>query len=254
MDVEIFGIEKGVKAKISFCGGGGKTSTLFALAKELKSRNLKVLVTTTTSIFYPHEDYDDIFLLDEFLKLRIDKWQPEAGSVTVLGTYVNDEDKLKGISKEYADELYRNNIFDAILVEADGSKRKPIKAPDAHEPVIPECSTAVVGVIGFDCYGKPIGPEWVHRPHLLAGIAGRIEGDVIDSEVIQKLVLSSEGLFKSCPAHAQKIVFINKVETLEQRNLAEGLGNSILKRSPDIKRVVIGSIQGEFPQLFSLSR
>src|SRR5690606_66597 len=35
-----------------------------------------------------------------------------------------------------------------VAVEADGSKMRPFKAPSADEPVIPECATHVIAVVG----------------------------------------------------------------------------------------------------------
>ena len=40
---------------ISFAGAGGKTSTIFALANELKDMNYRVLITTTTKMFLEKE-------------------------------------------------------------------------------------------------------------------------------------------------------------------------------------------------------
>ena len=54
-----FDINLTKKEIISFVGGGGKTTTMFSLAEELKAMGKKVLVTTTTKIFVPNEDQFD---------------------------------------------------------------------------------------------------------------------------------------------------------------------------------------------------
>lgn len=243
--LEAFGIAKGYTGMVAFAGGGGKTSLMFRLAEALKSQCFKVLVTTTTFIAYPERHTYDHSLLTGGRTLPL--FLPKAGSITVIGADVTAEGKMKGITPEYANDLYHSRMFDVLLVEADGAKRKPIKAPDTHEPVIPKETDVMVGVIGFDCYGQPIGPEWVHRPHLLAKVADRAQGDVIDDEVISRLVASPVGLFKNCPAGAQKVWFINKVETEEQRLQAAGIASSVLASSPKIDKVIIGKLRETMP-------
>ena len=58
-----------------------------------------------------------------------------------------------------------------MLVEADGSRRLPLKAHAPHEPVIPKeagCVLCVVGAHGFD---RPIR-EAVHRPEQFCFLTG----------------------------------------------------------------------------------
>jgi probable selenium-dependent hydroxylase accessory protein YqeC len=236
------------KSIISLVGGGGKTSIMFRLAEELKNLQRKVLITTTTAIFYPGQaQFDRLFLLRDMEDYPNSIQLGDQGGTTVIGNYVTEENKLKGISTLLVDDLYNQGIFDNIIVEADGSKRKPIKAPDSHEPVISSLTTKLVGVIGFDCYLREIGPDWVHRPEILASLTGKRQGDAIDDEVIEKLVLSSEGLFKNCPELAEKILFINKVESSKQLEAAERIGRSILEQSTDITKVVIASLHNDNP-------
>ncbi|OZV10266.1 hypothetical protein CIW83_21260 [Tissierella sp. P1] len=128
---------------LSFVGGGGKTTTIFELAKEFIFLNKKILISTTTKVFTPlKEEYNYLFLKD------IDKdFNPLNATITIFGEEIKNG-KLEGISSEKLEEIFARNIFDIILIEADGSKRKPIKAPGNHEPVIPTTSTKTIGVIG----------------------------------------------------------------------------------------------------------
>lgn len=50
---------------VSLIGPGGKTTTMFRLAHELREDNWKVLVSTTTKIFKPSKPHvDRLFLVD----------------------------------------------------------------------------------------------------------------------------------------------------------------------------------------------
>ena len=249
MDIlEAFDLLKRERAVISLVGGGGKTSIMYRLAGELKQLHRKVLVTTTTAIYYPGQSLcDDVFLWEDADEPPGGLHNPVQGSVTAVGNRITEENKLKGIPVDWVDKLYKCGSFDVILVEADGSKGRPIKAPDTHEPVIPSCTSILTGVVGFDCYAERIEPLWVHRPHIFTGVVGKIAGDAIDDEVIVKLALSQNGLFKNCPEEAEKVLFINKVEEDEQIAAAERIGSSVLKQGSDIRKVLIGSILGKNP-------
>lgn len=190
---------------VSFLGGGGKTTTLFLLAKELRRMNKKVLVTTTTAIFDPKGEYDYYFLKE------LDTFHPRSGSITIFGDRVKDE-KLIGVSLEKIEDIIKKELFDYILIEADGAKRKPIKAPADYEPVVPKSTTMTIGVIGLDCFGESIGSV-VHRPEIFIKITKTDFLDQVDEDIITKLVLNKKGLFKN--AYGKKILLLNKACTEE---------------------------------------
>ncbi len=138
---------------LCFVGAGGKTTAMFRLARELRAYGKRVLVTTTTAIFYPDKkDCDEVIACGES-NIRIPARAKE-GNIVVFGREISHENKLSGIDKTIIDKLYMGKTFDYILVEGDGSKRMPVKAPAAHEPVIPGNTTRVAGVIGLDALGK----------------------------------------------------------------------------------------------------
>lgn len=61
---EALGFERG--EMISLIGAGGKTTTMFRLAQELRDEGRKVLVTTTTKIFKPNKPHvHRLFLVDD---------------------------------------------------------------------------------------------------------------------------------------------------------------------------------------------
>ncbi|MGL6173173.1 MAG: selenium cofactor biosynthesis protein YqeC, partial [Cellulosilyticaceae bacterium] len=49
---DCLGIREGI---IAFVGGGGKTTTIYTLARELSDQGKKVIVTTTTKMYIPRE-------------------------------------------------------------------------------------------------------------------------------------------------------------------------------------------------------
>lgn len=186
---------------ISLIGGGGKTTTLFGLGKELKEFNKKVLISTTTAIYNPEDkDYDYYFLKE------IKDFNPKDSSITIFGDRV-EEDKLIGMPLSKIDEIAERKVFDFLLIEADGAKGKPIKGHAPYEPVIPKSTTKTIGIIGLDSLGKKI-EDIIHRPEIFTKITDTKYSDIIDEEIIVKYILDSEGLFKE--TQGKRILLLNK--------------------------------------------
>ena len=147
-------IRPGVTAII---GSGGKTSAMLRLAREL-GRDARVIVCTSTRILPP----EGLPLLRE----------PDAARAAEI---LSDEHVLcvgtpaeKG--KLAAPEIPMAQLAalaDYVLVEADGSKRLPVKAHETYEPVIPPEANQTVCVFGLSGLGRPIC-EVVHRAELYA--------------------------------------------------------------------------------------
>ena len=132
--------------------------------------------------------------------------------VYVIGSEITNENKIKGIDIHFADELYGVGVFDFMLIEADGGKKKPIKAPAEWEQAVPQSTTVLIGVIGMDSLGRAAGEETVHRLDEFCIICGCRPGDKIDTIMLAKLIRHPQGLFKNAPDNAKKIVLLNKAD------------------------------------------
>ena len=110
-----------------------------------------------------------------------------------------------------------------MLVEADGSRQLPLKAHDAHEPVIPAVSRQVICVVGASGFGKPIR-ESVHRLERFCALTGAAASDPVTPEQAAKAILAE----RLCDT-----VFLNQIDTETQRPLADrfaaALGGSGLR-------------------------
>src|SRR5262249_3664635 len=124
----------GSRRVVAFTGGGGKTSAMFCLARELKGE--RRIVTTTTRIWAPRPDEAELVLvatLDEAQTRLDDGWR---AGIRALGTAVTSDGKLQGIPPEWIACL--TNVADRVLVEADGAAGRPLTVPREYEPVIPD--------------------------------------------------------------------------------------------------------------------
>ena len=193
-------IGRGVTALI---GGGGKTTLMYTLASELKSRG-KVIICTSTKIRLP-EQYPTLFDASED-----DIRAALAVNDVICVAEKTAEDKLCAPKLPFETLA---QIADYVIVEADGAKRLPLKAHASHEPVIPAAAQRVVMVIGVDGVGKRIA-ETCHRSALYAEIAGVSEDDTVTPEIAAKVV-NAEGFGDR--------IYINKVESAEAYDAALAL-------------------------------
>ena len=194
---------------ISIVGAGGKTKLLYLLGNHLQNTGFKVLLTTTTMVYYPDADENSS---------NITFWGSHIIEQGIGQEFEQDKRKIKGFEKEEMECFVRSgqfNDFDFVLIEADGAKRMPIKAPNENEPVVIDFSDIVIGVVGLDSLGKAINEENTHRPAELTKIFNKNLGDIINENDIKNLVLSEKGLFKSSPVLAKKILVLNKADTAE---------------------------------------
>lgn len=188
-------------------GGGGKTTLLYRLAQEL-SKDHSVIVATSTHIFPP----DHIPCVLRTGKVR--------GAVCV-GTPC-ENGKLTAPAQSF-EELAR--LADYVLVEADGAARRPLKAHEKHEPVIPPNADQVISVVGASGIGAPVEAA-VHRPAVFSALSG--EAKTAAPEAIAA-VLTKERLHDR--------VLINQADTPERLAAAKEL--AALLSCP----VVIASLQ-----------
>lgn len=174
----LLNIGRGVTALI---GGGGKTTLLYTLTEELRKKGT-VLLCTSTHIMRPTQ-YE---VLERAGEAEISAALSAHGAVCVGEP--SAEGKLGPPSLSF-DALAR--LADYVLVEADGSKRLPLKAHAPHEPVIPKeacCVLCVVGARGFD---RPIR-EAVHHPEQFCTLTGA-RLDEPASPALAARVLAAEG-------------------------------------------------------------
>lgn len=167
---------------ISVVGSGGKTTLIKQLSSRYRSEGKTVLVTTTTHMFIE----EDTLLTDDTEKI-IGVLQ-ETG-YAMAG--IPEGEKIKALSRETFDTVCA--CADVVLVEADGSKRLPLKYPNASEPVIPENTDEILVVCGLNAIGQK-AKDVCHRLELVKACLGIEEDTVISAEHVQKLV--TEGYLK----------------------------------------------------------
>ncbi|UCD71485.1 MAG: putative selenium-dependent hydroxylase accessory protein YqeC [Syntrophobacterales bacterium] len=242
---------------ICLVGAGGKTSLMFAMARELADFGNHVITSTTTKIFKPSREETPFILLRKgagnILK-AIPDMVHQYGHFTLVERRLPGK-KLKGVSPEIIDGLGALDEVEHIIVEADGAARLPLKAPDENEPVITSKTSLVVVVVGIDGIGVDLTKDYVFRPHIVSELTGLPMGEKVTIEAIAKLMIHPRGMAKGTPPHATIIPFLNKVDIPDGFKKGRALAGLILEKGhPRINRVVLGHAIREKPVVAVLSR
>jgi probable selenium-dependent hydroxylase accessory protein YqeC len=233
----------GPRELVSITGGGGKTSLMFGLAGELARAGHRVVTTTTTRIMPPHPKESACVIVEEDeakLLQKLKQALDEHNHVTVARLRP-DPGHLKGLLPGTVDRIMELGLADCIINEADGSARKPLKAPNATEPVIPSTTTLTIAVVGLEVLGQPLSPEVAFRPELITQLTGLQPGAAVTPEAVARLVTDPHGLAQNTPPGARIIPLLNKLDRSSPA-AARFLAQAILRlHSPQIQRVVAGS-------------
>ncbi len=235
----------GPKEHVAVVGGGGKSTLCFALAEALGLTGARVISTTTTKVrqaeanAFPRK----VLYASEGPGLEaVKKGLDEAGNVFV-GRKFLENGKVEGISSTLADDLFRMPGIEYVITEADGAAGRPLKAPAAHEPVIPGSVTTVIALMGLKALGKPLGPDMVFRPALFKALTGLEEGDILTAERLARAFDGRMGLFKNTPVSARRMVFLNQLDVLTDDRSARDLARHLISTEPLIERVLLGSFR-----------
>lgn len=241
--IKAFGIHPG--EVISLVGGGGKTTMMFALARNLVAGGKMVISTTTTKIMEPMSSQTHLIVEpdeDKLLSMVISELENHRHITLVSERLASG--KLKGIRPKTVTSLTVLVPSGCIIVEADGAAGKPLKAPNAAEPVIPEITSLVIPVVGIDALECRLAPVNVFRPDIVSELTGLSPGSIITPDAIATLITHVDGIARGSPARARIIPLINKMDLIWDLLAAQTLALKILaKRHPQIKRVILGQMQ-----------
>ncbi len=251
---------------VSFVGAGGKTTAALRLMEELAGIGRQVVFTTTTRILEPIPRENEYLLLaDEeealtqvsrlltrYPKVFLAQRRLEEVDPTALGESDRDypmrPNKLEGVPPSLVDRLAQRLSEAVILVEADGARHRALKAPAAHEPVLPASTTILVPMADLAVLGKPLTEEHVHRPGLVAGLTGAALGQPVTVEMIATVLSHPQGGLKGLPEQARAIPILN--HRAEDRPLddARQIAHLVLQNKR-IERVIIASLRAPEPVL-----
>lgn len=205
---------------VSFVGAGGKTTSIQRILQESAEKQRYMVAATTTHVqFFQTKNVlleESIEKLHELLKKYYGVW---------VGNVVSSE-KIGAVSDLFLQKIMDENI--PLLIEADGAKRMPCKAPKEGEPVIWSGSTCVVNVYGMDAIGKKI-EEICFRKNQVETILQKTGADRLEESDLVKLALSENAGRKGIEEKEYQII-LNKADAKKQRNQAADIAKELAKK------------------------
>lgn len=193
-------LPRGVTAIV---GGGGKTTLMRSLAEELSLR-AHVVITTTTHIWFP--DWTPVLLNPTETAVKRAFGEHPGRPICVAAPAQSGKLCASDMPME---ALMR--LADYVLVEADGAKRLPLKAPAAHEPVIPKATGLVIAVAGLDGIGRTI-EKTAFRPERYAALLQTTLDHAITPKDVATVMTHELGLRKAVEPSMRFSIVLNKAD------------------------------------------
>lgn len=238
---EAIGISSGDIA--AFVGAGGKSSAIRAVAVELSSAGLSVVIVPTTKLMVEEADGIGPIVVSENSAELVSKVKAElSNSKTIIaGSDLISKNRVGGVEPEDVAALAK--IVDVVLVEADGARGKWIKGTAEYEPAVPESSTIAVGVANIGAFGLPATEENVHRPELFSALTGVGPGQSITARALALAL--ADGSLASLPENTRSAVLITGVEPGRSMSDASVVARELWRAG--VKKVVLSSLTKERP-------
>jgi len=198
---------------IAIVGGGGKTSLMYSLAQAARAAGKRAAISTTTHI-RPPEGYPQT---GDDLAAAGQAW--EQGEIP-CAALPGPDGRLVGPGGEALARLSARAEW--LIVEADGSKGLPMKAPAAWEPMLPPLWDKLVAVAGLSALGQPLSRA-CHRPELAAALLGVAEDAIVTPELMAALLLSPAGQMKGVADRSRFRILLNQADAADPRPLGAAL-------------------------------
>ncbi len=193
---------------ITITGGGGKTSLMFALGRELTAAGQAHVITTTAKICVADVNPEQV-LIDPDIDTIIAAIKKDPTKEWVIGRETVAQQKIAGFDDAHLRRLHQALSPLVIINEGDGSNRRPYKFYADYEPAIPPLTTKIIHVIGAETFMQPIDETLFHRAQLFDG------PESVFDEVVLKRALETFSRTKLDPHFdptVDRILLINKAD------------------------------------------
>lgn len=210
---------------VALTGAGGKSGLMFSLAQALSNT---VVMTTTTHLGVWQAPLVDYHLIIHAGEDVTSQFPQEFETILITGP-AGEEDRLSALDEASLSalrEVCKEHNY-TLLIEADGARQRPLKAPAEHEPVVPPWVDTVIVVAGMSALGQPLSEEWVHRPERFADLSGLVLGEPITAEAMATVLLSPQGGLQGIPEKSRRLLFLNQAESIHAQSSAQRIARSL---------------------------
>lgn len=234
--------------RLAITGAGGKSSALFQMAHELPP---PVLISASTHLAAAQLALADRhFFISSAEELQALQSQLYEGVVLLTGLD-DGAGRTRGLTEDILEKLHDLAGLQGVplLLEADGSRMLPLKAPAEHEPVIPSFANMVLVVAGMSGVGRQLDLNSVHRAERFAALSGVEVGSRVDENAVVQVLLHQQGGLKGIPTGARRSVLLNQADSLEQVEQAARMAEKLLA---GYQSILVASLGGPAPGIHSV--
>ncbi len=231
------------QSSLALVGAGGKTTAFFRLAREFSA---PVLMSASAHLARQQAAWADQHLILHHPDDLAQVWDRLGPGVNLItGPFAGE--RTRGLGEEALSQLavYCRRKSIPFLVEADGSRRFPLKAPADHEPPIPPFVDTVLVVAGLSGLGQPLGTDWVYQPERFGALAGLSPGDPITSQALVQVLCHPQGGLKNIPSQARRVVLLNQADSPAQQSKATRMAAPLLA---DYHAVLVAALKPPISQ------
>lgn len=228
---------------VAFVGAGGKSSAVVTMAGELSAAGLRTLVVPTTKMFVEEADRIGPTVTHEDPRALLGRAKEALADApaVVAGSSLLSRKRVAGVDPEAVGSLAK--LADVTLVEADGSRRLPMKGTAPHEPALPPAATLVVAVGSIRAFGRPATAEYVHRPELFAEQTGISVGQTITAAAFARAL--AHGSLRQIPEAARPAALITAVVPGPSMSDASAVARELWRL--EVPTVVLASLPHDGP-------
>lgn len=228
---------------VAFAGAGGKSGAILNSAHELAGEGMRVIIAPTTKMFHSEIEAVGTLAVSEDPEELLEKTEKalRGSSVVVAGSAMISKNRIGGVDPEAISSL--SALADIVLVEADGSRRRPIKGTADHEPLLPGSATLVVAVANIQALGRSVDEDNVHRPVLFSKLTGIGSGQSITPRAFARSL--AQGSLRNVPSGTRAVALITGVEP--GRTMVDAAIVTREMWTLGVKNVVLSSITRDPP-------
>lgn len=234
--------------RVAFTGAGGKSTALLQLARQLPP---PVILSAST-----HLASSQLALADHHYSIRTPEELLDLGSQLFTGVVLitgpgDGAGRTTGLDPSVMERLHliAESGGVPLLIEADGSRRLPLKAPAEHEPVIPPFTNLVVVVAGMSGIGAVLEGDSIHRPERFAILSGLKPGQRVDDQAVMKVLLHPSGGLKGIPTGARRSVLLNQADEPVKVDQANQMAGELLS---GYSSILVASLGGVVPLIHAV--
>jgi len=229
---------------VALVGAGGKSSAMIAVADELTKAGMNVLASTTTKMLVSEAEKIGTLVTSEDpgeLRTKAKQVLSDGASGVVVGSGLISKNRVGGVEPAAIPTLAP--LADVVLVEADGSRRRPIKGTADHEPALPHTATLVVAVGNIRAFGAPVDEEHVHRPEHFSRLTGVGAGQSITARAFARAL--AKGSLGNVPDDARTAALITGVHPGKSMADASVVTRELWRLG--VRKVILTSLPDESP-------